>query len=58
LQIDNLLQGMGAVVKIVRVELNGVTSAAAGEDPLIPAAADAEIGSLRDQVIHGRKLPR
>ena len=45
-----MLQGEGRGVEVVRVELNGKASAACIVDSQVPAAADAQVGTLRDNV--------
>ena len=55
--VDHLLQGAGAAVKIVRIELNGIAAAGFVLKGLVPAAADAKIGPPRDDVLQTGILP-
>ena len=55
--VDHLLQGAGAAVKIVRIELNGIAAAGFVLKGLVPATTDAKIGPLRDDVLQAGILP-
>ena len=48
--VDNLLEGFGRGIEVVGVELYGKASAAVVVDGLVPAASNAQVGALGDDV--------
>ena len=49
--IDHLLEGVGAAVQIIRIELNGIAAARFTVNGLVPATPNAKISPMWDDVL-------